>query len=196
MVASNKFELVRQSSFEVVSPDALLKKQSASTVPSRRRAVVRFEEKPSIQIIPSRRQLSKEELKDSYFSRLEQQSIRLSAKVSVKKIVENGGQGHPDEDSGSSDDNGNGNGSSSSITDTWRGLENFTPENHRARKKRRETAIRAILTQQSKGPLNDKWLAQVYPQYTAPSLRKAYIRGFLDQQRDLQSTPFNEIMIR
>jgi hypothetical protein len=140
---------------------------------------VQFDERVHVRNILSRRLLSKEEIRDCYMSKAEQKNIRGEIKLLLKRVVEG--------DASCAAEN----------QEELRGLESlYTPGANFARKQRKRLSLHAVLIKQLSGPLTDEWLTKAYSNFTQPSVHAAYIRGFMDQQLDRQSAPFNQMMIR
>jgi hypothetical protein len=175
MVAVGNFCLEQQEATFSVSSEA----GKSSPIMKRRRAV-KFDERVRFRNIPSRRLLSKEEIRDCYMSEAEQQKIRGEIKSLLNRRVEQG-------DASCAAEN----------EEELRGLESYyTPEANFARNQRKRLSLHAVLIKQSSGPLTDEWLTRVYSNFTQPSALAAYIRGLTDQQLDRESAPFNQMMIR
>jgi hypothetical protein len=140
---------------------------------------VKFDEHVHVRNISSRRLLSKEEIRDCYMSEAEEQKIRGEMKSLLKRMMEG--------DASCAAEN----------EEELRWLESYyTPEANIARQQRKRLGLRAVLIKQSSGPLTDEWLTKAYSNFTQPSAHAAYIRGFMDQQLDRESAPFNQMMIR
>jgi hypothetical protein len=173
MVAVGNFCLEQQEATFSVSSEA-----GKSPIKKRRRAV-KFDERVRVRKIPSIRLLSKEEIRDCYMSKAEQQRIRGEIKASLKRMVEGDAL------------------CAAENEEALRGLESYcTPEAKFARNQRKRLSLHAVLIKQRYGSLTEEWLTKVYSNFTQPSVHAAYIRGFMDQQLDRESAPFNQLMIR
>jgi hypothetical protein len=173
MVAvGNFYPELQEATFSVSS-------EAAKSHSKKRRRAVKFDERVRVRNIPSRRLLSKKEIRDCYLSQAEEQKTRDQIKSRLKRMVEG--------DASCAAEN----------EEELRGLESrYTPEANFARNQRKRLSLLAVLIKQSSGPLTDEWLTKVYSNFTQPSVRAACIRGFTDQQLDRESAPFNQIMIR
>jgi hypothetical protein len=174
MVAVEIFCVEQQEATFSISSEA-----GKSSPTKKRRRAVKFDENVHVRNISSRRLLSKDEVRDYYMSEAEQHNIRGDIKSLLKRRVEG--------DASCAAEN----------EEELRGLESYyTPGAKFALKQRKRLSLHAVLIKQSSGPLTDEWLTKAYSNFTQPSVHAAYIRGFMDQQLDRESAPFNQMMIR
>jgi hypothetical protein len=171
MVAPGSFRFNLEAYFSVSEVNDKL------SATKKRGRTVNFSDTVKVHMIPSRKQFSKEEIRDYYLSRNDQDRIRGEIKVCLKRVV----KGDLDE----------------KEEEELRGLECYTtPQACHERSQRIKVAIDVVMRQQSSGFLDDEWLSQIYRKLTQYSANSAYVRGLMDQQKNLASPPFIQAMVR
>jgi hypothetical protein len=161
----------------------------SSTKGNTRRSVS-FAPTKQVHTIPSRRQLSKEEIESCYFTAEEHRRIKDEVREWATKFIS--GKLHL-----SSND-------ADSVEEESRGLEKYTPIVFYQTKTRKYQAMNAVFVQQA-GKADVDCIAATYRHITEESSRLARTRGLLDQHVMLQVTgrlynksspPTNLVMFR
>ena len=157
-------------------------KRRRSSIIKKRRRMVKFSSMVNVQLIPDRSEFTKEEIRDYFLSKLEQEQIRGDAKRCLKRMIQRSQNGN---ESPSADDE-----------DEIRGLEKYTPEGSQERIESVRYAKAFILRQQQFAPADNEWLSRVYRTLSESSTKIALNRGLMDRQQDLSSPPFPQVMFR
>ena len=172
MVAGGRHTFQRESSFCKGEKD---KKQRSPTLTRKARAV-RFAETVNIHSVPSRRQLTLQEIHSSYMNKSDHFRIRSEIRTSLLRMMQGDLNEKEEED--------------------LRGLEFYTPTASSERSQRIKIAVDFVMRQQKTGEVDEEWLGQVYRKMTASSAAQAHRRGLLDQQKNRSSAPPVQIMVR
>jgi hypothetical protein len=147
------------------------------TRPTTRKKTVCFHDDVDVRIIQSRYDLSQDDRDELYFTPEEKHQSRWEIRMALERL--SSGLPHPEEDFSS------------------RGLEFYEPTANRERKQRIHCGVQAVLMEQARGEgLSESWLAYVYHDLTAASVRNALKRGLMDEQFKSPGPPQVQTMIR
>lgn len=188
--------------------------KSTDRVNSASRKAVHFETEVKVEMIPSRRHYSKEELESMYMTEYD----KLQVKQDIRRLLRQMREQESTLDSKApattltattplTKDTTTASSSSATATsmpedatkpqEEMRGLECFLPGNLLVRRQTTRSAIRRVIDQQKDGGVvSEEWVKHVYLEVTAPSVWAARIRGLTDQQLHKAGPPPFQMMIR
>jgi hypothetical protein len=143
-----------------------------------------------IHTIPSRKHLSKQEMKSLYLSRQDLLGIKYGLIVLLKQLE------RQQQQQNTNDNNDDATNSSDDGDDTLRGLEELGSRKATERRRRIDTAVQTVLERQNLGE-DDEFISELYGKCVRQSSWTAHLRGLRDEQESpYQSSPKKMAMVR
>jgi hypothetical protein len=154
---------------------------------------VAFDKTVKVHTVPSRKQLSKQEMESLYMSPQDLLAIKRGLILRIRELEQQQGQTNTNDDNDNDDDNDD--------DDTLRGLEECRPQTAMERRRRIDSAVQMVLMRQALGKEDDDEcsISESYGKFVRQSAFTAHLRGLQDERKSpygYQSSPKQMAMMR